>query len=320
MLRAFRLAAQLGLEMDSATLQAINIQAPALTRSAPERIRYEWMLLLSQPEGFISILGMEETGLLGIIFPELVPLKGVMQGRFHHLDVFQHSLLTVKLLEQITQEKIPLPADLRREVISYLQQKGKLAYLKWAALMHDLGKATTAREKDGHQTFYGHAEESQRQFDPLADRLKLSNLEKIFFQKLLGGHMRPFSLAQEKGRGTLTGRALKRFVRDTAEEVNGFFLLALADSLAAQGTEKPPDFEERLLEVWRRALQIKEEWFPVRTPRPPLITGKDLIDLGLKPGPLFKVLLSEIQEEHWEGKVRSKEEALSWVKKRIGSG
>jgi poly(A) polymerase len=317
-LRAFRFSAQLGLTIESGTRQAIQKWAPALIRSAPERIHHEWLLLLSQSTSFASICEMEEVGLLEVLFPEIGLLKGIRQDRYHHLDVFQHSLLTIQFLEKLIQRHIPLPADLESELIAFLNKGQVLAWLKWTALLHDLGKATTGNEKKGHLTFYGHAEASQRQFDSIAERYRLSNQEKTFIQKMIGGHMRPLYLVQEEGQGSLTPRALNRFVREGSDELSGFFLLALADSLAAQGPEKPDDLEARIINLWRKALLIRDERIRPLEKVPPLISGKDLIDLGLKPGPLFKTLLSEINEEQLEGTVQSHEEALVWIKKRIG--
>jgi poly(A) polymerase len=318
MLRAFRFSAQLGLTIDSETSQAITKNAPALIRSAPERIHYEWLLLLSQSNSFISILAMEEAGLLEVLFPEMGPIKGIRQDRYHHLDVFQHSLLTFQFMEKLTQRHISIPADLEAEVISFLKQKKNLACLKWAALVHDLGKATTGKEKKGHLTFYGHAEVSQRLFNPIAERYRLSNREKTFIQKIIDGHMRPLYLVNEESRGHLAPRALNRFVREASDELSGFFLLALADSLAAQGSQKPKDLEDRIMNLWRKALLIRDEWIRPQAKNPPLISGNDLIELGLKPGPLFKTLLSKINEEQLEGTVQSREEALDWIKKGIG--
>ncbi|MFH0788524.1 MAG: hypothetical protein V2B13_13050 [Pseudomonadota bacterium] len=347
-LRAFRLSAQLGLTIDSDTRQAIKKWGPVLTRSAPERIHYEWLLLLSQPAGFVSLLEMEEAGLLEVLFPEIGLLRGIRQDRYHHLDVFQHSLLTFQFLEKLiqrscpaegrdtmkyenkagrrlnlepyfrTKRHFPLPADLEAEMFSFLNPDWKPAWLKWAALVHDLGKAVTGNERKGQQTFYGHPEASQGQFDSIAQRYRIGNREKTFIQKMIGGHMRPLLLVQEEVRGHLTRRALNRFVREASDELSGFFLLALADSLAAQGPEKPQDLEDRIMNLWRQALLIRDEWISPPAKVPALVSGRDLIELGLKPGPLFKTLLSEIKEEQMEGRIPSREEALDWIKNRLG--
>jgi poly(A) polymerase len=315
MLRAFRLSAQLNLTIDPETGRVIEKFAPSLTQSAPERIHYEWLMLLSQPASYFSLLEMARVGLLGVLFPEMNRLIGIDQDRYHHLDVYQHSLLTFHCLEDLIQKVIPLPEDLDREMVSFLKENKKTAWLKGAALFHDMGKAVTGDEKAGHRIFYGHAEASQKLVAPVADRFRLSNREKIFIDRMIGWHMRPLYLVQEILKRTLTQRAVTRFVREAGEELNGIFLLALADSLAAQGKEKPKDLEARLMEVWRKALSIRDEIIRPWEGTSPLISGRDLIALGFTPGPIFKTLLAQIQEAHWEGKVSNRAEALAWIRK-----
>ncbi len=315
MLRTFRLSAQLGLTIDSETMLAIEESAPILIRSAPERIHYEWMTLLSQPVSFHAVQAIEEAGLFKVFFPEMYPLKGILQDRYHHLAVFQHSLLTFRCLEELIQREIPLPGDLAAETASYLKQNRKAAWLKWAALFHDLGKAATEGEKAGHKTFYGHAETSQKQFSLIARRYRVSNREKNFIEQMIGWHMKPFYLVQEGYKKALTHRAVIRFVRELGDELNGIFLLALADSLAAQGKEKSEDQEDRLVDLWRQSISVRDEIIRPWQGNPPLVSGNDLIELGLTPSPLFKTILLKIQEAQWEGKVSSREEALEWIKR-----
>ncbi|MBI4767421.1 MAG: HD domain-containing protein [Deltaproteobacteria bacterium] len=320
MLRAFRFSAQLGLTIDPLTGRVIEKYASSLTQSAPERIHYEWQLLLSQPASFLSLQALERSGLLKVLLPEMEGLKGIEQDRYHHLDVYQHSLLTYHCLEDLIQKVILLPEDLERETASFLKEDIKTAWLKWAALLHDLGKAVTGVQKKGHKTFYGHAGSSQNLFGPIADRYRVSTREKIFIERMIGWHMRPLVLVQELIRKTLTRRALIHLVREIGDELNGIFLLTLADSLAAQGKEKPKDLEDRLKELWRRALFTRDEIIRPLEIIPPLVSGNDLIALGMKPGPVFKTVLSEIQEEQLEGRISEREQALEWVKRRLDLG
>lgn len=320
LLRAFRFSAQLGLTIDSATGRAIEKFASGLTQSAPERIHHEWLLLLSQPASYFSLQAMEGSGLLIILFPELGRLKGIEQDRYHHLDVYQHSLLTFRCLEELMQTVIPLPEDLEREMASFLEEKNKTPWLKWAALLHDLGKAVTGDTRKGHKTFYGHAEFSRNLSAPITDRYRGSTQEKKFIERMIGWHMRPLYLVRELQKKSLTRRALIRFVREIGEELNGIFLLALADTLAAQGQEKPEDLEVRLIALWREALFTRDEIIRPLEIIPPLVSGKDLVELGMKPGPVFKTVLSEIKEEQLEGKISDREQALEWVKRRLDLG
>ncbi len=106
---------------------------------------------------------------------------------------------------------------------------------------------------------------------------------------MIGWHMRPLYLVQELINKTLTRRAVIRFVREIGDELNGIFLLALADSLAAQGKEKPKDLEDRLKDLWRNSPSSPEMKSSVLWKEsPPLISGRDLIELGMKPGPVIQ--------------------------------
>jgi tRNA nucleotidyltransferase/poly(A) polymerase len=319
LLRAFRLSAQLDLSLTPDTREAIRNYSSLLIRPAPERIRYEWLLFLSQSDGFPHLQEMDKTGLLAVLFPELERLKEVQQDRFHHLDAFQHSLETFHNLENLLTRITPLPLDLENEIDSCLSHRNRISWLKWAALLHDLGKADTASEKAGHRTFYGHVEKSWERFVAIAERFRLSNQGKQFIGRMISRHMRPLYLMQEETQRTLTRRALIRLVRETGEDVSALFLLALADSLAMEGKEKPPEQERQLISLWGKALSLRDELIRPFEENPPLLTGKDLIALGLSPGPLFKTLLSELQEKQLEGRIACREQALVWIKGRIGA-
>jgi len=318
-LRAFRFSAQLGLTIDPATLQSIKESASKLVETAPERIHHEWLLLLSQPFCFAQVGQMDSSGLLEVLFPELVRLKGVVQNRYHHLSAFDHSWLSLRCLEEIFSGPTSLPSRLAEEVNVYQEEGRKLPWLKWAVLLHDLGKSATAENKGDRLTFHGHASASQSLFQSIAERYRLSHRERNYIVQMIGWHMRPLHLAEEMRKGTLSRRALTRFVREVADDLNGVFALSLADSLAAQGPEKPKDSEAGIMALWEKALLIRDEFILPMRKAPALLSGLDLIELGLTPGPLFKTLLSELEEERFEGGITNKEEAVGWLRKQIAS-
>ena len=320
MLRAFRLMAQLGLAIDADTRRAIQRWATLLTRSAPERIHYEWDLLLSQAESAMAFRLMDEDGLAEVLFPDLALLKGINQRGYHHLDAFQHSVLTLQRLEDLLQGKIPLPQVLETEMRASAALIENLLTLKWAALFHDLGKIDTGVEAEGKMTFYGHEEFSLKRFEVLAERFRLGNREKNLIGRLIGQHMRPHFLVYEKRKGSLSRRALLRFIRESGEALSGNFLVSLADNLAAQGGEKPEDFEYLLESLWLEALALREEVVRPLEKRKPLITGRDLMALGLKSGPLFKKILESVEESYFAGEIATREEALTRVKEKFITG
>ncbi len=315
LLRAYRLKAQLGMEIEPETRQGLNKWGPSLNRSAPERRLYEWVQLLRQPTTVPALSFMNEDGILDILFPEFLPLKNTPQNSFHHLNVFDHSFLTLQRLERILTQKPLRPLGLA-EALSACPENGAFQpYLKWTALVHDLGKPATAVLRDHRWTFHGHDRIGQELFSKIAERFRLGHQVRDTMVRLIGWHMRPFHLLQEKFQGRLTPRALLRLVKEINQDLNRVFLLALADCRAAQGPDHPPDLEDRLMRLWQEARQVQREIILPLSSAPPLITGNDLIRLGLTPGPLFKKIIDRIKEEQWSGAITTREEALDQISK-----
>jgi poly(A) polymerase len=127
--------------------------------------------------------------------------------------------------------------------------------------------------------------------------------------------MRPFLLLPAFRERELSFRALGRLVRAARPELPGLFALAMADSLAGQGPLKPADSEAVLADLADAALQFLRERLEPQERRPKLLSGHDLIRLGLKPGPQFRQLLTAVEEAQWEGIVRTREEALEMVQR-----
>jgi poly(A) polymerase len=317
LLRAYRLAGQLQFTIAPSTREALRRFAPALERSTPERQRYEWELLLSQPAAFPLLVLMAEDGLLDILLPEMAGLRHTPQDGYHHLDVYGHTLLAFRRLEEIIRGDLPLPAELAAERDRYLG-RDQVLWLKWAILAHDLGKPAAAGQKNGRSTFYGHDQISREIFAALAGRLRLGLRSREHIGGLIGRHLRPLLLLQAQARGELSRRAVLRFVREGGEDLTGTFLLALADSLASQGPAKPPDLEAGLLQLWQECLTRRDTLGRPGDQSPPLITGRDLIRQGYPPGPLFKTILELTREEQWLGNLSDSAEALEWVRRKWG--
>jgi len=317
LLRAYRLKAQLGMEIEPETRQGLKKWGPALIRSAPERRLYEWLQLLAQPEAGPTLSLMNEDGILDILFPEFLPLKNTPQNSYHHLNVFDHSFLAFQWLEQILTHEPPWPSGLAEDLKTCPENGAQRSYLKWTALVHDLGKPAAAERREHRWTFHSHDRFGQELFKKIAERFRLGHQARDTMVRLIGWHMRPFHLLQEETQGRRTPRAVLRLVKETREDLNRVFLLALADCRAAQGPDQPPDLEARLIRLWQEALQIQKEVILPLSSAPPLISGNDLIQLGLTPGPLFKEIIDRIKEEQWSGAITTREEALDWIRKAL---
>jgi len=317
LLRAYRFAATHNFRLTPDTRAAIQRQAARLSRVAGERVHQELFLFLAASRAAPWLRDMAETGLLFQIFPELAELAGVPQNGFHHLDVLEHTLETAAQLEAVLAEPHRYFRELSQEIARYAEKSVKRVLLKLGALFHDVGKpkVQARRTRPERYTFYHHERVGAEIFANLAARLRLSTAETRTVIHFIRWHMRPFLLLPAFRRGELTVRALGRMVRAARPELPGCFALAMADSLAAQGPQKPPDAEAALAALADEAYRFLKERLEPQERHPRLLTGHDLQNiLKLKPGPHFKRLLNAVEEAQWEGRVTTREEALELVR------
>uniref|UniRef100_A0A7V4GA08 HD domain-containing protein n=1 Tax=Desulfobacca acetoxidans TaxID=60893 RepID=A0A7V4GA08_9BACT len=319
LLRAYRFAATLGFTITPETREAIRRQTREFPRVAGERVRHELFLLLGAPGGGALLPDMDEVGLLTRIFPELEDLRDVPQDGFHHLEVFQHSLETVAQMEKVLARPGEFFRELSGAVEDLARKPGKAPVLKLAALFHDAGKPLVQerRSQPERYTFYQHERVGVEIWEQAAARLRLSQAETRGVSHLIAWHMRPFLLLPLFLRGDLSLRALGRMVKAAKGELAAGFTLAMADSLAAQGPQKPPEAEVQLSRLADAAWRFHQERLLPQESQPRLLTGEDLKALGLTPGPEFRRLLEAVAEAQWEGQVASREEALALVQRLV---
>jgi poly(A) polymerase len=319
LLRAYRFAATHGFQITAETAAAIRRAAPEFSRVAAERVHHELFLLLAAPAVAPVLEAMEVVGLLGQVFPELEDMKGVEQNGYHHLDVYGHSLATVAALEEVLAAPEAFFGEMAAPVARYAGQPSKTALLKLAALFHDAGKPQVQERRSDPErfTFYYHEKVGQEIFSRVAARLRCSQAEIKTVATLIQVHMRPCLLLPALRERELSFRALGRLVRAARPELPGLFALAMADSLAGQGPLKPADSEAVLADLADAAYEFLTERLEPAERHPKLVSGHDLIRLGLAPGPRFRQLLTAVEEAQWEGMVRTREEALEMVRRLL---
>jgi poly(A) polymerase len=246
-------------------------------------------------------------------------MKGVEQNGYHHLDVYGHSLATVAALEEVLADPSAFFGELAPEVARYARQSPKTVLLKLAALFHDAGKPQVQNRRSDPEryTFYYHEKVGLEIFTRVASRLRCSQAETRTVTHLIQMHMRPFLLLAAFRVRELSLRALGRLVRAARPELPGLFALAMADSLAGQGPQKPADSEAVLADLADASYQFLRERLEPQERHPKLLNGQDLIRLGLPPGPRFRQLLTAVEEAQWEGLVQTREEALEMVQRLL---
>jgi len=316
LLRAFRFAATLDFSIDRQTETWIRDRCTQIDKSAPERITHELNLLMASKGAATACAAMLEAGLLLEIFPELGFGAGMTQPASHHLDVLGHNLASLGHMEKLLADSTPyFPTD-QEEFAAYLARPGRRELLKWAALFHDLGKPETLSHKtDGRATFYNHDQVGARIFTGLASRLRWSREHTSIVARLIELHMYPFHLNNAQLKTGITPRACLRLVKAAGAELPGLFLLAMADSLAAEGPLKPTGMEDSLAHLRQRVEEVNRESVRPVLQGPKLIDGEDLKSLGFTPGAIFRTILEGIEQAQVEGEVNSREEALAWAQR-----
>lgn len=191
LLRAFALKAGLGFTIEPKTLARIRKDAHLISRVAAERIREELFKVLASSRSYETFAAMDKEGLLARVIPQITVMYGVKQGGYHHLDVWRHSLQVVAEVEKLVGD---FPAGGR--VHLYLQEAiggghSRLALLKMAALLHDIGKPECARREAARMTFHGHEHAGAAIARQVSKQLKLSVKERFFLEDAVRLHLRP---------------------------------------------------------------------------------------------------------------------------------
>lgn len=319
-LRGFRFSACYGFEIADATLIAMTNCVPRLAGIAAERISVELDLIISSTDGAKIFRSMQRLGILELLIPELSAGQGVEQPIFHHLDVFEHSLAALEHMTKLVGGK-------NNCYLGAVDDKGAtfdatlVKRLCWAALLHDVGKPATRAirpDKGNRVTFYGHDEVGGRLVRQIAKRLRWSKETRESVAHLVTMHMHPFHLCTVQDKEMISRRAALKMYHRAGELLLPLFMLAMSDSLASEGEDKPPGMEESLVRLYRRIDDVCEEFiYPVLRGKK-LLTGKDLMDVfQLQPGPFIGELLGKLEEAQVEGEIVSRDEALGWAKKYI---
>jgi len=331
LLRAVRLAAELGFAIDNKTEALIRRYSHLIANVAGERIREELLQLLAVSQAGQFLHYLDELGLVTAMIPELAQAKGVKQPKEHFWDVFDHSIETVDAVDFLLRRGAWGYAG--EEVLAIAPWSAKLAQhfdlevssgstrgilLKLAALFHDVAKPQTkAIEANGRMRFLGHAREGASMVVNILERLRFSTKEIKLVEIMVRHHLRPGQMSHN---GLPTRRAIYRYFRDTGETGIDTLFLSLADHLATRG----PHLE---LTQWREHTQVVEYVLCQRFQEeslvspPKLVDGHDLINIfGMSPGPRIGEVLEVVREAQAVGELTTKEEALSYIERLLKEG
>lgn len=315
LLRAYRLMAELDFSIEAATRRELRRYAALIGSVSPERIREECLKLAATSHAAEALKALARDGLLTAVFPELKDLSRCGANFYGAGGVLRHSLEAVEMLEEVLASLDKLFPRLSGLLEKYLEEPmagyPRRAHLKWAELFHDAGKPASQKRQGRQIVFHGHEKVGAELVTAAASRLRFSRGEQHSLRRWVGGHMRPGNLAHQP---VLTPRAIYRFFRDFESDGPALLLMSLADHFTYL---TPRQRSQGRDQVYRAVRTLLEGYFLrreiVRPPR--LLNGHQLMrGLGLKPGPRVGELLEALGEAQSAGQVRTKKEALEWVK------
>ncbi|MFC1955659.1 CCA tRNA nucleotidyltransferase [Chloroflexota bacterium] len=324
LLRAVRLAAELGFSIDSETEELIKQHCHLIAGIAGERVRMELLRLLASPRTGQFLSYLDELGLLTAIIPEMIQAKGVSQPRVHIWDVFEHSIKTVRAAEFLLGQEswqyagkevlaaVPWSAELSEHFSQEVSGGStRKTMLKLSALLHDVAKPQTKFiDEDGRAHFLGHTHEGATIAASILERLRFSVNEIKLAEVMVKNHLRP---GQMSNYGLPSRRAIYRYFRDTGEAGIDILFLSLADHLATRGSSL--DMAGWQIHTQLVKYVIAQRFEDNSTVMPPkLIDGHDLINaFSLVPGSRIGELLETVREAQAAGEVNTKEEAIACI-------
>jgi poly(A) polymerase len=280
LLRAVRFAAQLGFDIEPGTFAAVQAQAANLSRVSAERVREELLKLFRPPWAARGLDLLRDSGLLAVALPELAATLACEQSPDYHPEgtVYHHIRL----------------------MLGHLPANASTA-LSWAVLLHDIAKPVTATcdPQEGQIHFYGHEKVGEDMAVALLERLRFPRKDITEIAACVRLHMQ-FKDAPRMGKSALR----RLLLRET------FPLELELHRLDCLGSHQQLDIFEFLRD---QAAQLAAQ--PAL--RPPLLTGHNLMELGMLPGPAMGRLLAEIREKQLQDELRSPAEARAWAKERL---
>jgi putative nucleotidyltransferase with HDIG domain len=324
-LRLVRVAVELGLEPEPATLAGARARASGLAGVSAERVFAELCRIVAAEEPRRGIEMMSAVGATAIVLPELERMRGVEQNRFHHLDVHDHTLEVLDRAVEITAPDWPRTEPARRlleprwPAISALlaapfaDHLTRGQALRWGALLHDAAKPLTRelRGADGRVTFIGHDVRGAELARATLTRLRASERLCTHIAALTRHHLRLGFLVHEPQ--PLAPRSTFRYLRACAPVELDVTLLSVADRLATRG-DRAEESIQRHMDLAAEVLDAAIEWSRAGPPQP-LIRGDELArELGIAEGPALGALLEKLAEAQYAGEISTPEQALAYAR------
>ena len=310
LLRVYRFQALLGFELAPETISAVCKYAGLIHKPAVERINYEILKLFSGKYADKALENMNKTWMLEEIFPFVRELKQVPPNAHHHLDLFHHSIETVKQIQNLY-EKAP------DEVKSHMDNVdfggfSRLTHLKLAGFMHDIGKFSTWTIEEGKHRFIKHDDVGAKLSVKFLKDLHFSNKQIDYISSMIKYHIYPSHVMTSP---QITEKIMMRYIRKMDVSSIDAIILAQADRLSARGPEITDEIVERNINSLNMLLKFYIEVKDSLKPLPKLLSGNEVMEiLNLKPSRKLGEIMNALHEAQISGDITTKEHAVEYIK------
>lgn len=311
-LRIFRFHSILGFKIEPDLLKIANKHKNLINKPAKERIEYELMKLFDGEFAHLALLEMDKCGILEILFPFVKELKQVPPNLHHHLNLFDHSIETINQIEKLYKTSA-------QQVQSHMKQVdfggfSRLAHLKLAAFMHDIGKYSTwtIEENTGRHRFIKHEDVGAKMSRTILKQMCFSNKQIEYISYIIKKHMYPSAVVSAP---ELSEKVMMRYIRQSEDNAIDNILIAKADRLSAKG----PEITEKIIteniskldKLLQYYLDIKDNLKPL----PKLIDGNEIMKiLDIAPSKKLGQILKLVHEAQLSGNISTKDDAINFVK------
>jgi poly(A) polymerase len=315
-LRAARLAAELGFELEPETIELARAESGRAGEPAGERQLAELRRLVGGPDPLHGLEILDRLEATPAVLPELASLRGVSQNPNHHLDVHGHTLEVLANLLDVESDLDRYAGEAADDVRALLAEPladeiSRGDALRFGAVLHDVGKPATRTEHEGgFVSFIGHDRAGAEIVGGICARLKTSRALSRHLEALTLHHLHLGFMTRER---PLPRRRLYEYLRTCDPVAADVTLLTVADRLAARGSgpTATPEMIEAHLELAREVLPEAIAWHREGGPRSPIRGDELAAELGIDPGPEVGSLLAEIEAGVFTGEIRTREDALA---------
>lgn len=312
MLRVFRFYSKFGFKIDEKLLDFIKEHAKKIQYPSKERVNLELVKLFEGKYADLALKAMDKTGLLKEIFEVVEDVKKIPPNPHHHLNLFEHSIEVVRQV-QLNYEKAD--EDVKNHLDSCVYGIcPKLAYLKLAAFLHDIGKPCTWKieEETGKHRFVKHDDIGSKMALPILKNLKFSKKQIAYIQKMIKYHIYPSSVIAQDG---ASEKSRMRVFRKMEEDTIDVIIIAMSDRLSALGPDIKLEMVERNINGLKHLLETYLETRDSIKPLEKLLDGNEIMQiLNITASSQLGNIIKHLKEAQMNGDINTKEEAVEFIK------